>query len=358
MGRWRSRLLGLAVGLGVLVALEGGLRVGLGPPPPPVQVYRALGEQDSWLEARSDGLWPTYQLDARLVPHDTELVVLGGSSLRGGTPGLWRRGEFPGVAGERLKRPVANLGSPGLDTHDHVQVLDALLKADALPELSTVVVYAGHNDFGNARFQARYGTVSAGLAAHLQSGLERLVLYTRLSRLLRPVRGTVREVGVGRQQGALTEAAWGAVLRDLERNLDRLVWQTDKAGLQLVLMAPMSDLSMPPVDPACTADRCPSKDFERGRSTADVAALRRARDTDFIALRSPSHVGELMSTMADENNHVDAIVVEERVPWEDDLAVPSRVLFFDPVHPSAEGHRVLGDLLANHLGPASGERPR
>ena len=349
MGSWASRLGALAVGIGVLLGAEAALRAGLGPPPPPVQVYRALGEQDAWIELQASGAWPAYQLGATVLPAAAEVVVLGGSSVHGGTPGLSRAQEFPAVAGARLGRPVANLGSPGLDTHDHVEILDSLLETGGLPSLSTVVVYAGHNDFGNARFQARYGTVSAGVAARLQSGLEGFQLYVQLSRLLRPVRGTVRQVGVAPGHAGLSQAAWDAALLDLDRNLAQLAWRTGRAGLRLVFMAPMSDLLMPPVDPTCHAERCPAEDFAVGMSAQDPAALRRARDTDFVALRSPAAVAAAMSRYASENDHVDALQVADLVPQEDALAVPARRLFFDPVHPSAAGHRVLGALLADHL---------
>lgn len=358
MGSAGRRLGAMALAAGLLLALEGGLRLSLGPPPPPVQVYRALGERDAWIEPRVEGPWPAYQHEAQVLPVEAEVAVLGGSSVRGGTPGLGSSQELAGVAGRRLGRPVANLGSPGLDSHDHVQILDALLETRALPELATVVVYAGHNDFGNARFQARYGDVSAGLAAHLQGQLERLQLYAQLSRLLRPVRGQVRQVGGAPPRTGLSQGAWEAALRDLERNLGRLVWRTEQAGLGLVLLAPMSDLLLPPVDQTCTAERCPSTDFERGLSSGSARDLRRARDTDFVALRSPSAVGAAMARLAEAHAHVEFISVEARVPQEAELPVPARRLFFDPVHPSAEGHRVLGELLAEQLRVLDGEMPR
>ena len=65
-----------------------------------------------------------------------------------------------------------------------------------------------------------------------------------------------------------------------------------------------------------------------------------------------------MARLADEHDHVEVLDVAALVPQEDGLAVPARRLFFDPVHPSAEGHRVLGALLADHLRSPVGESQR
>jgi len=353
VGSWGQRLGAVAVGLALLGTVEGVLRLALGPPPPPVRVYKALGEHDVWLEPRGDGLWPAYQTDARRIPQATVVVVLGGSSVHGGTPGLQRGGEFAAVAGRQLGIPVANLGSPGLDSHDLVEVLtDLLAHREAVPDLETVVVYAGHNDFGNARFQHRYGTVSAGLAAHLQSALGHFQLYTQLSLAVRPVVGDVRRIGGVDDFEPLSPTAWQTTLRHLDQNLARMVHLTQRADLDLVLMAPMSDLSMPPVDSTCGPSRCPSRDYAAGMESLDLALLQRARDTDLLGLRSPTAVGEMMVAVAINSDDVEAICVEDRVPQDRVLPVPLPVLFHDPIHPSAVGHQALGELLADLLGPA------
>lgn len=356
MPPWTQRILALSLGVAVLAATEAALRATLGPPPPPIQVYNAIGEHDHWLEPRPDGTWlPTYQLHAAPVPADTPVVVLGGSSVHGGTPGLTTAGEFPALTSAELGVPVANLGSPGLDTHDHVAILEALAETTLQP--SIVVVYAGHNDFGNARFQARYGTVSAGLAAHTQALLEHFQLYVQLSRTLRPVSGQARQRGVSLDQPSLTEGAHNAALRHLQANLARMVHLTESNGQQLVFMSPLSQLLSPPVDPTCTDTRCPQRDFEAARTLRErdpegaADLLRRARDHDLAAPRSPTAVATTMTALARDNAHVHVIISEHKVPQAPAVPVPDRRLFADPVHPSAAGHTALATALAQTLAP-------
>ena len=98
-GKAPSVAVRLALGLGVAVALLGvvelGLRALLGPPPPALRVFGVLGPQDTYWERQGDLLLPRWggeHGDVGLTalpcqPDRPQAVVLGGSSVHGGSEG-------------------------------------------------------------------------------------------------------------------------------------------------------------------------------------------------------------------------------------------------------------------------------
>ena len=196
--RWPQKLLaGMLVALLFLGGAEGLLRGLLGPPPPPVRVYRALGEHERYFQISADGATVSALYDAEAgipdFPVDAggqRVVVMGGSSVHGGSPGVEDAWEFPGRLEVLTGAETLNLGQPGLDSFDLVRMLDELLAAAV--RIDVLVVYAGHNDFGNTLFENRYGTLRAGLSARALSVLGRLQLFSQLSRLLQPISGSTR----------------------------------------------------------------------------------------------------------------------------------------------------------------------
>lgn len=348
--------MGLAVALALLALVESGLRLGLGPPPPPVRVLGVLGEKDFRLEARGPVMVPIWQeeshLGVRPFPCQVDkprVAVLGGSSVHGGSLGVGFGGEFPARLGQRLKIPVLNLAAPALDSFDHVRIVEALgdCRADLL------VLYAGHNDLGNARFFARYGTVSAGLVAHAQGALEHLQLFVQLRRLVdrRVVGGTTANVGDALPP--LTAAQEQTSLRYLEANLRRIAWLCREAGRKLIFVTPVSQLTSPPVDPGCAEEGCAGEAYAEAMRLKDedparaALLLRAARDLDRIAVRANSAVLALLGRVAAEEG-VGFIDAEAELPRDPDFDVPNGGLFLDGLHLSASGHEALAKL----IGPA------
>ena len=344
-------LSGLLLAAVVFAGLELVLRGGLGPPPPSVRVFRALGEHETYLAFQSTGWVPIYQDDLTPLPVDDGrplMAFLGGSTVHRGTPQLRRGGEFPGIVGRRLRIRSANLGNPGLDSHDLVEILRELLaKGPENPDVA--VVYTGHNDFGNARYQQRYGTVAKGVALRVQVTLERLQVYSQLSRLLRPARGVARQRGQSEDAGPLPEDAWRAAGRDLERNLRRMVDLAQGASVPLFFVTPISSVLMPPADPRCDDGVCLQERYLAAREAGDGEGLRQVRDLDRVSLRAPSSVRTFLLDLADAHPGVWVVDAETGMPQDPVFGVPATQSFVDAIHLSPSGHRDLGTLIADDL---------
>ncbi len=352
--RLRRLVYGLMVSVLALAGLEAGLRLALGPPPPAVRVIRALGAHERYLAPGEAGWVATYQEDQTAFPPDDGrplIAVMGGSSVHRGTPQLKRGGEFAAVTGRRLRLRSMNLGSPGFDSHDLVALTGELLAGppDGPERPGLLVVYTGHNDFGNARYQQRYGTVSQGVAVRVHALLSRLQTYAWLSRRLRPAQGIARQKGQSEDVGPLDEAAWEAAGEDLIRNLAQLVRQSAAAGVPLAFVTPVSNLVYRPRDPRCSAARCVQETFDAALAAGDAAGLRAARDGDRVSMRAPSWLRHHLLGLAEQSDGVVAIDAVGLLPRDAVADVPGRHLFSDPIHLSPEGHQQLGGLIAREL---------
>ena len=333
------------------------MRLALGPPPPAVRVFSGLAEaHERFLTLSPEGWKTAYQRSPTLLAADTYAVVLGGSSVHRGSRGVSLEQEFPAIAGQWIDRSVANLGAPGLDSHDLVAITQELVElpvGEGRPEV--IVVYTGHNDFGNARFHARYGSLSAGVGAYIQSALEGLQLYSQLSRLLRPVRGTARGGGEN-SMPIMGEEAWNRVSLHLFKNLARLVHIAKSAGLRVVLVVPVSDLFSRPSDATCDETRCPGGRYDlamgriaEGDGPGAAALLREARDQDRLALRAPTELGEELKALAQGDPVVSVVDAPTGLPSRADAAIVSGEMFVDPIHFSQAGHQALGELVGRRL---------
>lgn len=354
---WKKILFGLVVAVGLLGALELGLRLLLGPPPASTVVYNAIGERERWFQEQGG------QVRAVFVDHDPpapfpaalegqRCAVLGGSSVHGGSPDLQQAAEFPALLAAELGVPVLNLGAPGLDSFDHVELTRELLAW----RFSCLVLYGGHNDFGNMYFMSRYGDASTGAMARVQAGLERLHLYAQLHRAVRAAEWSQsRRPGVpSSTEGFVTPGRLWQALRHLEANTRQLLWMAKKAGVPVLVVLPASDLTQRPTQQFCTGPDCAVDLYQqasqlRQQDPAKAAALlRRARDIDQIPLRAPTAAREVLAAAAAEQGYP-VLDAEAALPQERDLQVPSRLLFRDAVHFTAEGHRAMAKIIAPEL---------
>jgi hypothetical protein len=260
--------------------------------------------------------------------------------------------EFPALLQKRLDREVLNLAAPALDSHDLVRLAQEL----GIVEHQTLVVYTGHNDFGNTYFQERYGNLAGGAAARMRALLERFQLYAQLRRAVGGLDGRPYAHGqrAGRSYPPLDTTRFWAALRYLEANLRKLSWICAGRGVDLVLVVPTSSLVSAPIEPACRADPCASKLWRQGlsASTSDptraVALLQQARDLDPIPLRAPSLAMETVREVATDLG-VGLVDPSKELPRDTELNLPRRTLYKDVVHFTAAGHAAMADLLASAL---------
>ena len=355
---WRRKLLyGLLVTALVLGGAEAGLRRAFGPPPPPVRVYNALGEHSTYLVAKNGALDASFVNPNPPAPipqrwDGPRCAVLGGSSVHAGTPNLRPDEEFAGLIALKTNIPVINLGSPGLDSFDLVQITREL----APYHWSCLVVYTGHNDFGNAFFQARYGDLASGVGARARAAFEHFQIFVQLHRLLAPVEGLPRKKMSedGPEYPLLDETRWWATLRYLESNLRQIVYTAKKAGIPVILVVPTNSLLEKPGDGECEGENCATPVYEEAIKLRDsdptkaAALLRRACDLDRVALRAPTAAQDATRRVALEEGAT-LVDADALLPREDGLNIPAQDLFSDGLHFSAEGHKAMAELIAPYV---------
>ncbi len=340
--------------------MEGGLRTALGPPPAAIAVYEAIGEHSHFLEFDGDKVSRAYGKNAlpafSLTSDRPRVAVLGGSSVHGGSPGVSVHQEFPAHVARLADVEVLNLGAPGLDSHDLVRLLDELEPVS----VSTVVVYLGHNDFGNAYFEDRYGDVQSAAFAHVHGALSHLQLYAQLSRAVRPLTGSERRWSDAtvRERPAdahMTDERRAITMRAFEANLERLAWMTEQRSIPMVLMVPVCKLMARPAPTDCAPGECPRERLSRALSLAKsdpkgaVDILQDIRDKDILAIRAPSAAQETIREVAARHAHIHLVDTFVELPRDRVFDIPDRRLFTDTVHFSRDGHRVMGELVGRHL---------
>ena len=342
-------LFGLGFAVMVLVAAELLLRLVLpGPDGPDGHIAPALVNHGQWFSEVAGTVTASYQ-EVLLTPEvfradePRRIAFLGGSSVHGGTGKVPFDKEFPSLVEEDLGRPVLNLGLPGLDSHDHVRILEALLAY----EVETVVLYCCHNDFGNLYFRDRFGGLAPSLFARLKQEAERLRLVAAMGKLV--YRLKLPDPEPATKPGVAPEAISAAVER-LEERLHKAADLAEHAGVQLVLVTPASALALPPAGKSCAEQPCArdlwqagldltGEDPERGGEL-----LRQARDRDGIPIRAPGAAVEVVRRVAAERDLL-LVDAERDLPRATGLDVAQTALFEDLVHLTAQGHGELARLL-------------
>lgn len=337
--------MGGVVAMLVLLLTEGLLRLFLGPPPPPVLVATGLGPDQGYLVTEGELYRAQYQRVRPLpafTPHKTgpRAAFVGGSAVHLGH--YENEVEWPLVVGERLGIEALNLGAPAMDSFDLVRVVRELHWV----EHDVLVVYTGHNDFGNAYFQERFGGLAGGTRAHLRRGLEHLQIYSQL-RLLVQSRPTPRMGEYERQP--ITPEARKATLDYLEANLDQMLWYCQQRDVTMVLGTPTSMVLEMPIA-TCEDEGCPRAIWREGLAQKDGDLLRQGHDADWHALRAPTPALDMMRRWA-ADNEVHLVDVDAELPREPGYDAPASKHFMDLVHLSPEGHRATGALMAEALRP-------
>ena len=363
---WKRKLvMGIVVASCTLCLVEVALRFTLGPPPPAVQVYSRSPITDGWFEESDGMIMPRFQAlfgieDFRKgwIPEGSfkvdspnrRFAVLGGSTVHGGTPDLHVSGEFPALLGQATGSNGINLGNPGLDSHDIVQIAEELR---AYP-MDAWVLYTGHNDFGNGYFLQRYQGWAGGFQAHARSVLEGLQLFWQLRSLgeLTTTHGTEPDPEHQFDAPGTEPAQKAHIQMDYLRNMRRIIWFAEQANIPVVLVVPASGLFMAPVG-RCE-DGASRKLWKQGMRQASeqspeaTTSLQQARDADCIPLRILSQAQDGLRELA-RAPHVYLVDAPNELPRDPDTNVASSSLFFDHVHLSKRGHRQMADLIAPTL---------
>ena len=289
------------------------MRASLGPIPPPVKVYAGLEKLDIHFEQRGDAIHALYDQGIPIRPFPSSwsarrIAYIGGSSVHGGSGELSEDQEFPSHA-QRLSRiRSVNLGQPGLDSHDLVDIVEEVVEWP----FDGVVLYTGHNDYGNAYFLERFSGLRGGLLANATAFFERFQIYVQLRRSLRGWKGREGQAFGGEHtvpHPLLTPTQEAATLRYLLNNIRRIHWICDKANLPLLLILPAHDPS-------------------------------RAPALEGVPLFAPLPAVEAIEELAEELG-IPVVNAQDHLP--------TRNHFEDVVHLSAVGHRALGKALAPEL---------
>ena len=230
---------------------------------------------------------------------------------------------------------------------------------------TVLVVYAGHNDVGNAYFQNRYGDVVGGFSARLLPWLERSQIFVQMRRGLSGPDGERRErgskVNVGSNQDAsFAPARRAAAARYYKANLERIAWACSEAKVPLVLVVPMSNLHERPVGrPPCEEAPCALELFDAaqrlGLSDPNTTAsmLRQSRDADSLGVRATTAIQDVVREFEGRPG-VWVVDAPRLVEQDRELPVPDRTLFDDLIHPSHLGHTELARVIALALLDALG----
>jgi len=333
-----------------LLAIEGGLRLVMGPPPPPVRVLGALQDHDEYLSAQGAYIVANYvEKDPPVISVESKAprcAVLGGSSVHDGAATVRTASEFPALLGETVGFPVVNLGSPGLDSFDMVRVVEDMVQW----KWSCIVLYGPHNDFGNAFFQARFGTPLGALGAHALAFMERFQLFTQVARLVHASGGTrLKDHDRGALAG-LDDERFERILRYLEQNHRRMAWLAEQHGIETIIVSPVGHTLNQPGDP-CTSPGCAWPIYKQAMNNADwnpqkaAQLFREARDADRVGLRAPTAATEALHRVAIDTGSV-WVDAENMVPQHQLVPLPSPLLFTDGVHFTAAGHRAMAEAIA------------
>jgi lysophospholipase L1-like esterase len=372
VSRARKAALGLITAALFGALAEGALRWGLGPPPPPVRVFRIPAADQGYVVVDADGRGTLpYQRRPAQPPFSRlaaapRFAVLGESSVHEGTAGLRGGGEFPDLLAASTGFEVLNLGAPGLDSHQITDIAAEILEWD----LTGLVLYAGHNDLGNTWFMERYASVHRSSEVRALALLEQSQVYCQLRRMIDPAR--LR--GAGGQSGrrpsleldpGLSEERREISRRHFETNLRRIAFHARRAGVPLVMVTPVSNLFLAPT-PGCPAEGdCAADLFEAGtarmRGGADpegaAALLERARRADPTPVRAPSEFTETVRRVAAEEGAL-LVDAEADLPRYPGMNAPGNTLFQDQMHLTREGHQQMATLLKPTLVSLSGASPR
>ncbi|MEM7559986.1 MAG: GDSL-type esterase/lipase family protein [Planctomycetota bacterium] len=317
---WTFRLLAIALGFGLLIALELTLRI-LGPPPTSPPGFASLeleplfepvpSEPDSlWIPEKRRRFFPAVQFK-REKENALRVFALGGSTTQGEP--YSNETAFPQWMGIALEQAldtdveVINCGGLSYASYRVLAILEEVLEYD--PDL--IVVYTGHNEYLEKR---SYTTTAPSLANQTLLSQTKQLYITRWIRtfvapkpeetdtsLKTKLQITAEVDALLDYQGGLEDyerdALWmNGVVEHLGWNIDSMVEACKKDNVPLLFVEPVSNLKdCPPFkfETSWQLDASALAEFEGAWSLArESDDLKEARAAVQVALDlDPDHAG-------------------------------------------------------------------
>ena len=320
-----------------------------------VYVYSGIGEYTDWLVEVGEEVRPVYMHQPLSFPQDSpyhRLAFLGGSSVHGGTPTATLQQEFPHLVGKKLKMQSWNLGSPSIDSHDVLRIVEELQQY----RFDAWVIYLGHNDFGNTYFFQRFSNWNATYTVAWDSFFRRFQLYRLLSQIKKKSgNGLIDGLGKSNMSGDLIDRKKKNVaLQLLLENVEHIIRASEKGGVPILFVIPAASWMKAPLGRCVPQKKCALDDYKTGMKLLHTnpeearSYLSSACSEDGIPLRILPEAQDALRDIF-ERRGVPYIDGHRDLPRESGIDLPSQGLFYDHVHFSNKGHEEMATLIANKL---------
>jgi len=373
----------------ILMACEFILRVAVGPPTPEL-VATLPGGEGELIRRSGEGIQPAYQdsrkqsaVSAERLDGKRRVLWVGGSSIHGGTQGIAIAEEAPGRLAALLGVESVNFGGIGMDTISIGAILDDALSIQ--PDV--LVVYSGHNEFGNAVFTGRYGDAQTARLSKIRARLGASRLYQFLEMAIRGRETMALPSAATEGQFTVDAARRTEVYRRYEERLRHIVGRASAAGVPVVLVTLMSNPVAPSIEFSCpeavkragfTAVRpealavdglretdlaaaeqlapgCADLRWIRARRAGDRAALDALRDADPLPVRADSTLNGVVRRVAAETGAT--LVDADGFARMAGNGLEPSAWFLDPMHFTIAGHDALARMVAQGVAPLLALRP-
>jgi len=362
------------------------LRVRMGTPTPELAAALPNGSQE--LIRRTDaGIEANYQTERKQPAvgpkrpgSGPRMIWLGGSTVHGGSRDITRLEEAAGRAGELLGMESLNFGGIGMDTVSIAAILDDVLSLQ--PDV--LVLYTGHNEFGNAVFTGRYGDAQSAHFALLRALLRKSRLFQSLELRLRGPETLTLPSEANEKQYTVDAATRAEIYWRFEERLRHIVSRASDQGVTVVVATLMSNAVAPSMEFSCPeamrragfpASRpealavdtlteadiaaaevmspgCRDLQWLRARRTGDTATLDTLRDEDPLPARADRGLNAIIRRVAADTG---ATVVDvDRMAREAGGGVEPSAWFVDSNHLTIDGHDALARMVGQAVAPAVG----
>lgn len=362
------------------------LRVRMGTPTP--ELAAALPDGSQELIRRTDaGIEANYQtvrkqpaVGPKRPGSEPRMIWLGGSTVHGGSRDITRLEEAAGRAGELLTMESLNFGGIGMDTVSIGVILDDVLsiKPDVL------VLYTGHNEFGNAVFTGRYGDSSAVHMALLRALLRKSRLFQSLEMRLRGPETLTLPNETNEKQYTVDADTRSEIYWRFEERLRHIIAKASGQGVSVVVATLMSNAVAPSMEFSCPeamrragfpalrpealpvanlseadiaaaeamSPGCRDLQWLRARREGDRSTLDTLRDEDPLPARADRPLNNIIRKVAKETGA--SLVDVDSLARQVGGGLAPSAWFLDSNHLTIEGHDALARMIGQTVGPLVG----